>query len=125
MAVICNGTTYYYVTDMQGDVIAILDGGGNVVVQYVYDAWGKLLITTGSMATSLGVHNPLRYRGYVYDHESCTTYALGYNVIGGSSIFPSSSVSKTYYEQILIIKLGKETSNPLLEKKCLREASYA
>ena len=61
-------------TQLQGDVIAILDGGGNAVVQYSYDAWGKLLTTTGSMATSLGVHNPLRYRGYVYDHETGLYY---------------------------------------------------
>jgi RHS repeat-associated protein len=39
------------------------------VVEYTYDAWGKLLTTTGSMASTLGVHNPLRYRGYVYDTE--------------------------------------------------------
>ena len=52
----------------------ILDGSGNAVVQYSYDAWGKLLSTIGSMATTLGVHNPLRYRGYVYDHETSLYY---------------------------------------------------
>ena len=30
--------------------------------------------TTGSMADSLGLHNPLRYRGYVYDHETALYY---------------------------------------------------
>ena len=74
MAVIYNGTTYYYVTNLQGDVIAILDSTGAAVVQYMYDAWGKLWETTGSMATTLGVHNPLRYRGYVYDPESSLYY---------------------------------------------------
>ena len=34
-----------------------------------YDAWGKLLTTTGSLASTLGAYNPLRYRGYVYDRE--------------------------------------------------------
>ena len=61
-------------TQLQGDVIAILDGSGNAVVQYSYDAWGKLLTTTGSMADSLGLHNPLRYRGYVYDSETQLYY---------------------------------------------------
>ena len=60
-------------TKLQGDVIAILDGSGNVVVQYMYDAWGKLLSTTTDpncdVAAALGVHNPLRYRGYVYDSD--------------------------------------------------------
>ena len=64
-----NGTTYIYATNLQGDVIAILTTSGTPVVEYTYDAWGNILTTTGSMASTLGVHNPLRYRGYVYDTE--------------------------------------------------------
>ena len=74
MTVTYNGTAYYYVTNLQGDVIAILDGSGNPVVEYTYDAWGKLLSTTGTLAETLGVHNPLRYRGYVYDTETTLYY---------------------------------------------------
>ena len=67
---------------MQGDVIAILDGSGYAVVEYMYDAWGKLLSTTTNStsnctseeAAALGVHNPLRYRGYVYDQETGLYY---------------------------------------------------
>ena len=69
MAVLYNGTNYYYVTNIQGDVIAILNTSGTAVVEYAYDAWGNIINTTGSMASTLGVHNPLRYRGYVYDQE--------------------------------------------------------
>ncbi len=65
-----NGTEYYYVTNLQGDVLAILDKNGNCVVEYTYDAWGKVLSVTGSMASTLGSHNPLRYRGYYYDTET-------------------------------------------------------
>ena len=65
-----NGSTYYYVTNLQGDVIAILDSSGAMVVEYTYDAWGKPLTTTGTMASALGMVNPLRYRGYVYDRET-------------------------------------------------------
>ena len=64
-----NGTTYQYVTNLQGDVIAILDSSGNAVVEYTYDAWGNILSIGGTLANTLGVHNPLRYRGYVYDTE--------------------------------------------------------
>ena len=74
MAVVYNGTTYYYVTNLQGDVVAILDSTGADMVKYTYNAWGQLLTTTGTMATTLGVHNPLRYRGYVYDSESSLYY---------------------------------------------------
>ena len=69
MTVEYNGTTYYYVTNIQGDVIAILNSSGTAVVEYTYDAWGNIFSTTGSMATTLGKYNPLRYRGYVYDEE--------------------------------------------------------
>ena len=39
-------------------------------LEYTYDSWGKLISTTGSLATSLGSNQPFRYRGYVYDTET-------------------------------------------------------
>ena len=68
------GTVYYYVKNLQGDIIALLDRWGNCVVEYTYDAWGKVLSVTGSMAESLGNDNPLRYRGYYYDRETGLYY---------------------------------------------------
>ena len=70
LSVTLNGTTYYYVTNLQGDVTAILNTSGTAVVTYTYDAWGNPLATTGTLATTLGTLNPLRYRGYVYDTET-------------------------------------------------------
>ncbi len=32
---------YFYCKDAQGNIISILDSNGNVVVNYVYDAWGN------------------------------------------------------------------------------------
>ena len=74
MTVTYAGSTFYYVTNLQGDVIAILNSAGVSVVQYTYDAWGKVLTTTGTMAPTLGLINPLRYRGYVYDRETGLYY---------------------------------------------------
>ena len=74
MSVTYNGTNYYYATNVQGDVTAILNTSGTAVVQYTYDAWGKILTATGDLASTLGVHNPLRYRGYVYDDETTLYY---------------------------------------------------
>ncbi len=65
-----DGTAYYYVLNMQGDVTGILDGSGTQVVSYTYDPWGKPLTTTGSLADTIGAYNPLRYRGYYYDAET-------------------------------------------------------
>ena len=67
--VVYNGTAYGYVHNLQGDIIAIVDSAGTKVVEYKYDAWGKPLSETGSMASTLGKWNPFRYRGYVYDEE--------------------------------------------------------
>jgi len=65
-----NGTaspvTYYYVTNMQGDVVRLVNASGTVVARYEYDAWGKVVSATGSMAEV----NPIRYRGYYYDAET-------------------------------------------------------
>ena len=40
------------------------------MVKYIYDPWGKVLSTTGSLASTLGTVQPFRYRGYVYDVET-------------------------------------------------------
>ncbi len=69
-----NGTLYYYVKNMQGDVIGIMDGSGAVVVEYAYDAWGNILSVTGSLASTVGQINPFRYRGYYYDSETDLYY---------------------------------------------------
>ena len=66
---------YYYVQNLQGDVIALVDSAnGNTVVTYTYDAWGNVLNVDGALKTSLGVLNPFRYRGYVYDSETTLYY---------------------------------------------------
>ena len=40
------------------------------MAEYAYDAWGKVLSVTGSMAETVGELNPMRYRGYYYDSET-------------------------------------------------------
>ena len=45
-----NGTLYYYVLDLQGDVIAIIDESGAIVASYCYNAWGEVLSATGTRA---------------------------------------------------------------------------
>ena len=69
-AVDFNGTYYYYLRNGQGDIVKLIDGNRNTVVEYAYDSWGKPLFCTGTLATTLGVLNPFRYRGYVYDEET-------------------------------------------------------
>ena len=63
-----NGTEYYYLKNIQGDIIGILDGSGASVVEYSYDSWGKVIEISGDQ--ELGKLNPFRYRGYYYDEET-------------------------------------------------------
>ena len=59
----------------ESDVIGILDSTGTLVVQYSYDAWGKILSVTDGDGVAItnkshvAYLNPIRYRGYVYDEE--------------------------------------------------------
>ena len=69
-----NGNDYFFRRTVNGDIIAILNTSGEVVVTYEYDPWGNILSTSGSLASTLGVANPFRYRGYYYDTESGLYY---------------------------------------------------
>ena len=55
----------------------IVDSEMNVVVEYSYDAWGKLIDTTGSEADFIGKLNPFLYRGYYYDADTGLYYLGG------------------------------------------------
>ena len=44
------------------------------MVSYTYDAWGKMISKTGSLASTLGTIQPFRYRGYVFDEETGLYY---------------------------------------------------
>jgi len=71
-----NGAEYYYLYNGQRDIIGLYDANGNVVVEYTYDAWGRPLTTTGSLASTVGEKNPYRYRSYYYDADT-QFYYLG------------------------------------------------
>ena len=61
-----NGVPYFYLRNLQGDVVGIYDADGSVVASYTYDAWGNILSATGTLAQV----NPIRYRGYYWDAET-------------------------------------------------------
>lgn len=58
--------TYYYILNLQCDVVKLVTSSGSAVATYEYDAWGNVLSKSGTMADK----NPLRYRGYYYDTET-------------------------------------------------------
>ena len=75
-----HGTHYYFLKNLQGDVVALVNMQGDVVARYTYDAWGNLLYIfdgSGNMVTDpnhIANQNPIRYRGYYYDTESGLYY---------------------------------------------------
>ena len=62
-----NNNLYLYRKNLQGDILAVLNGQtGATEASYTYDAWGRVISSTGSLAEI----NPFRYRGYYYDSET-------------------------------------------------------
>ena len=62
---------FYYVKNLQGDIVKILDEDGNEKASCVYNAWGDILSQSNDELSSI---NPLRYRGYVYDTDTGLYY---------------------------------------------------
>ena len=83
-----NGNRYFYLKNAQGDVTGLVNASGTQVVSYTYDPWGAPMSTDGTMASTLGAANPLRYRGYVYDTETGLYYLTSryYNPVWGRFI---------------------------------------
>ena len=72
-----NGSTrYYYVRNILGEIMGIIDTSGSYVAKYTYDAWGLPITITdgaGNDVTNYPLHianiNPFRYKGYYFDSE--------------------------------------------------------
>ena len=60
------GMPYFFVKNLQGDVISISNRYGETVARYSYDAWGVCTITQGN-ATGIAGVNPYRYKSYYYE----------------------------------------------------------
>ena len=61
---------------MQGNVNGLIDENGNIVAEYAYDVWGKLISATATSETHTEAMNanPVRYRGYSYDSDTGLYY---------------------------------------------------
>ena len=67
-------TAYYFYKNLQGDVVAITNDSGEVVVKYSYDAWGKCKVVSDTSGVNIATVNPFRYRSYYYDQETGLYY---------------------------------------------------
>ena len=82
--ILYNDIPYYFIKNLQGDIIAIVDQGADTVARYSYDAWGKIASITGSNINIAHI-NPFRYRSYYYDEETLLYYVQSryYNPVVG------------------------------------------
>lgn len=72
IGMIFDDTAYYFEKNAQGDVVRILDEEANLLCEYVYDAWGNIVLVKGDL--ELANRNPFRYRSYYYDVETGLYY---------------------------------------------------
>ncbi len=75
-----NHDIYYYIKNLQEDIIGITDSNYNVLCTYEYDSWGKVISikdNNGNIiedTSHIGIINPFRYRSYYYDKETKLYY---------------------------------------------------
>lgn len=67
--IIYNEEPYFFVKNLQNDVIAIVNKNGETVARYSYDAWGLARIIQDTSDCNIANINPYRYRGYYFDAE--------------------------------------------------------
>ena len=86
--ILYNNTPYYFIKNLQGDIIAIVDKDAQTVAEYSYDAWGVPTVKSGSSNSGIANVNPFRYRGYYYDAEIGLYYLQSryYNPVVGRFI---------------------------------------
>jgi RHS repeat-associated protein len=92
-----NGIEYYYVKNLQGDIMGLKDSTGTQVVSYTYDTWGKLETLVDVSGKNVGKINSYRYRAYRYDTETGLYYSKSryYNPEWGRFINADAIVGQT------------------------------
>ena len=61
---------YFYIRDILGNILGIIDQEGNVVVYYKYDVYGNLILKDVKIDNLASRYNPFIYKGYYYDVET-------------------------------------------------------
>ena len=75
-----NNSIYYYIKNLQEDIIGITDSNYNEICRYEYDSFGRIITikdNNGNIIedeSHIGIINPYRYRSYYYDKETKLYY---------------------------------------------------
>ena len=68
LALTGTGGTYFYHADGLGSITSLTDGSGQLAASYVYDSFGNLTASTGTIT------NPFQYTGREFDSETGLYY---------------------------------------------------
>ena len=116
-----NNEVYYYKKNYQNDIIGIYNSNYELIVNYTYDSWGKLISITDKFnnpiinTSHIGIINPFRYRSYYYDQETGFYYLNSryYNPLWGRFITPDTVVNSDIRGINLYVYCG---NNPISRK---------
>ncbi len=67
---------YWFVKNLQGDILSLLDEDGAEIVRYTYNDWGRVTVVRDLSGEWLAHENPFRWRGYVYDKDTALYYLI-------------------------------------------------
>ncbi len=112
-----NEISYYFINNLQNDVIAITDANGETIARYSYDTWGVCTIESDSTDCKIATINPFRYRGYYYDSDIQMYYLQSryYNpVVGRFVCQDTASILSCYGSEVLDINLFAYCENSVV-----------
>ncbi|MCU7712677.1 DNRLRE domain-containing protein [Priestia sp. JV24] len=130
-----NGANYYYHYNSHGDVIALTDETGKIVVKYTYDAWGNSTkyLTPGENDPN----SPFTYAGYMQDEETGMYYLIARYYQPNQGVFlskdpqpgendnPISQNGYTYTNNNPVMYSDPDGNNPAIIAVCMAIVRFA
>ena len=126
-----DGKKYYYIKNIQSDIVGILDENNKVIVKYKYNSWGKMLSITDSTgveivdSNNIGIINPFRYRGYYYDKETDRYVSIGLDKARYAKFNFSRSLKEDICNMIReAVKVATNSNNNLFSVNILEKNNF-
>ena len=73
-----NDNIYFYIKDILGNIIKIIDKNNRDIVKYKYNSWGvvtrTICVTSSDASYLLAYYNPFVFKSYYYDSETRLYY---------------------------------------------------